>query len=890
MKDNNEAIVERESHVGVLFADIQNVSRLEDEEVEAYVNEILTPIADIVDKYERNGTKIIDLNTWGDAVFITTPNVLDLARLALELRDVFARNSANLSDNFPIRTALDWITTPIVRNPITKKNSCMGPRMVLAARLEPVTPANSIFVTSRFAGQLKAQHPHHVTFEGEDSPGKKKPLVHLCKFAYKIFLPKTIGDPHEVYSLHHSEEEPPVLWEDKEWSDRIKNIKSAGEEVVDAFQIESVRRARAIGHITIDPWLLRDPGSRHTSALKAIKKCKPGDEVCFISITCKSVLLHAEPAGGMEDITNSNFIASAIDRGVKIRGIVFDPYCEEALFRSEIEDDDKPDPADRLLTQDGKKVQEIIKRNHWQPILEKIRSNLELRKAQHGITFGLWLFKDKAIIEPYHFGKTIEGKTQHMCLFSQFTVHSEAKIEFNLLKSHFENVWVRSKDLWPHIHGRLPLPLKLHKKLETELRGARPLSRVVVHHLVSNTLKIGERMQEAFDAISEPLNINCQTLQARKGENLELFVRTDGVLFSPYVLFQLHGIEDEERILEYLLAAKPKGHLIAYVHRPEELILRFAQENECDYQSAKAKLADLLKDVSAVVLSGKCFIEEYQTMLPEVWVTSIPLGFVVRPLDEQVPLESRLDPQAMNFIGSSTTWGEMRHLEDLSNLIAEINGIPGMSTKVTGYAAGTRGPRCDLDAFCRLPENIVISNEEIREAFESLEFLDEEGFRAWLREKASGRCIVRARKDLVGGYEMESIAELGPQLSEWENRLIDFNLQLYHEILDEKRDPDRRGLPKVEYSGTLHKGAMHEIFVVFDSPAMDDVERDEGFQMIKVPSNRGEIDFQTAALRIADLIHSPSDRRAMIEHNRESTRKLGMNEIAYAFCCLFRNL
>ena len=115
-------------------------------------------------------------------------------------------------------------------------------------------------------------------------------------------------------------------------------------------------------------------------------------------------------------------------------------------------------------------------------------------------------------------------------------------------------------------------------------------------------------------------------------------------------------------------------------------------------------------------------------------------------------------------------------------------------------------------------------------------------------------------------------------------------MQLYHEILDDKRDPDKRGLPKVEYSGTLHKGAAHEIFVVFDSPAMGDVERGEGFQMIKVPKTHGVTDFQAAAKEIINLVQSPSKRESLIRGNMESTAKLGMNEVAYGYYRLFFEL
>ena len=403
-------------------------------------------------------------------------------------------------------------------------------------------------------------------------------------------------------------------------------------------------------------------------------------------------------------------------------------------------------------------------------------------------------------------------------------------------------------------------------------------------------------MQTAFDAIGGPLNLSVQTHQARTGDDIEFFVANSGIEQADFVLVQVHGIEGEERLLEPVLepvvTSMRSGKLIFYIHRPEELILRFALENNCNYRAAQGNLFTLLSQADAIVLSGECFVDVYQEIVPDVVVTSIPLGFVPRPDSEQADLDSRLKSDSVQFIGSSTTWGEMRHLEDLSDLISAVVAASDGTLKITGYAAGTyKSPHCDLNSFCRRPDVVPVSNQEIIDAYNAGQFQDEEGFRDWLNKKAPGKCIVRAKRHGSGDFEMESLPESEENLHLWENRLIDFNLQLYHEILDDKREPDRRGLPKVEYSGTLHKGAAHEIFVVFDSPAMkEDVEQLEGFQMIKVPTAGGHIDFQTAAKKIIDLGQSPSQRERFIRVNMENTGKLGMNEIAYAYCRLFLEL
>ena len=66
----------------------------------------------------------------------------------------------------------------------------------------------------------------------------------------------------------------------------------------------------------------------------------------------------------------------------------------------------------------------------------RIPNQLILKATNHGISFGLWLFHDMAIFEPYHFGKTRRGELVHMCQFSQFTILRERMIEYDMLKAH----------------------------------------------------------------------------------------------------------------------------------------------------------------------------------------------------------------------------------------------------------------------------------------------------------------------------------------------------------------------------------------------------------------------------------------------------------------------
>jgi len=436
-------------------------------------------------------------------------------------------------------------------------------------------------------------------------------------------------------------------------------------------------------------------------------------------------------------------------------------------------------------------------------------------------------------------------------------------------------------ELWPWHPTRLRAGIDLAK-----IAQGKPVP-IRLLHLVSNTLRSGPRLQKAFERLGRALPITAVTHTATSGQDLDQFLQAAGMLEAPFVLLQVHGTEREERLLERALKLKPPGTVVVYLHRPEELILRFAVEQACDYATAKLHLAQVLCQARAVVLPGECCLSEYQDMLPKTLVTAIPLGFA--------PPEGEADTAASEvregpiFVGSATTWGEMRHLEDLSHLVAALGPRTGPGT-VTGYASGKFDRHCDIEAFATRGDVVPLSNSDILAAMAEGRFGSEREFRLWLSQLAGGKTILRASLDEHGQVVAESLPEQYVDPRKWESRLVDFNLQLYWEILDHRREQARRGLPKVEYSGTLHKGHHHELFVVLASPAMEDVRRDECFRMIEVPLADGLPDFPSAAERIAELIHHPDLRVRELDENRKQTRALGMNEVALGFYLLLRHL
>jgi hypothetical protein len=427
---------------------------------------------------------------------------------------------------------------------------------------------------------------------------------------------------------------------------------------------------------------------------------------------------------------------------------------------------------------------------------------------------------------------------------------------------------------------RILKPLSLHSNLRKRLGKRRAKGAAIeILLIVSNTLKIGPRLQKAFVDIGKKLKIKARTFTNNSGKTPQSFLASIAPTKGSFTILQVHGKEDEGRLLDFVEEGNVGRNLIVYIHRPEELILRVALENQASYVQAKRLLAEKLKPARAVVLAGNCFVSEYQKFLPETIVVSIPLGFV-RPAFS-IDLNERMDSKGVFCIGSHTTWGEMRHIDDVLQVLKSINHHD-KTIKVIGCAMGSFDQNTFLELARENNDFLFLGNEEILDARRKRLFHNERTFREWLFQRSKGRLIVRA--NVKGDKPIpESFSKRYRSLYQWEKTLIDFDVQLYHEILDKKRDPSRRGLPKVEYSGTLHKFLFHSIFVVFDSSAMRDIMKNEGLKMILAKQKKGHTDFDGAAKEIIGLIKNRSKRRALLAHNSCISQTLGMNEVAFAF-------
>lgn len=394
-------IAELKSDLGaILFSDIKGFSRLTPDETRLFVHKVLPKIGKAVAEYRDN---LVEVNTWGDGMFLTSKSPVDLANLALKVRDIFRQcdwPNEGITLPLEIRMALHAGQLIQAPNPIKGPNvkGHFGTELNTCARIEPITPSNKIFATESFKKLVEGQKRANIIFDPIGS----------CT------LPKEGG----TVSLYH------LRWKDE--------------------QAYTTPPHRPEDDIQVRSWI--NQAERHDLLHERLRRCQSEENVRFISITGRSLLIPAEKPA--KSLLEEPF-PRAIKNQVTFKGIVLDPKSGEAVFRSSIESPEAKSQEERLLQVDAREVANIRQKYKEAGIAEDItRQHLKLKYTKRGLAFSLWLFNDLALIEPYHFGK--RPSVHHLCEFSQLIIprFSESGIPYELLESHFANLWNDPEAKW----------------------------------------------------------------------------------------------------------------------------------------------------------------------------------------------------------------------------------------------------------------------------------------------------------------------------------------------------------------------------------------------------------------------------------------------------------
>lgn len=140
--------------VGLLFADFASFRRLDEMMLPTYYRELMEPIAALID---RHGERVRVRKTWGDALHLVTDDAATAAQIAVEIQDFIEQRRLRHKDrlgDLELRIAAHYAPAYQGVDPIEQRDSCYGTQLLFAARIEPVAPPGTTYVTESFAAQL----------------------------------------------------------------------------------------------------------------------------------------------------------------------------------------------------------------------------------------------------------------------------------------------------------------------------------------------------------------------------------------------------------------------------------------------------------------------------------------------------------------------------------------------------------------------------------------------------------------------------------------------------------------------------------------------------------------------------------------------------------------
>lgn len=136
----------------IMFTDIKGFSSLNEKELEVFVKEVWPNAFKVFEKYSE---EILGFNTWGDAIFMVFKKT-SVIRAILNYRDYFRNTRFEDMGLKPlgVRIGCHYGEFYEVADSVTKRSDFIGTTINTAARVEPVTRINDIFVTQEFVDAI----------------------------------------------------------------------------------------------------------------------------------------------------------------------------------------------------------------------------------------------------------------------------------------------------------------------------------------------------------------------------------------------------------------------------------------------------------------------------------------------------------------------------------------------------------------------------------------------------------------------------------------------------------------------------------------------------------------------------------------------------------------
>jgi class 3 adenylate cyclase len=142
---------------GLMFTDYPGFSELDERVLPLFWEEIMMRAARMLRRFWH---VILQSNTWGDALYVVFQDAQSAAAAALDLCDQFAQvdcQALGVPEGTAMRVALHYGPTYVGHDPVTERANYYGAEVSRAARIEPVTPPGTVYVTEPFAAVLEME-------------------------------------------------------------------------------------------------------------------------------------------------------------------------------------------------------------------------------------------------------------------------------------------------------------------------------------------------------------------------------------------------------------------------------------------------------------------------------------------------------------------------------------------------------------------------------------------------------------------------------------------------------------------------------------------------------------------------------------------------------------
>jgi class 3 adenylate cyclase len=141
----------------LLFGDARGFSKLNDCQLRVFWDLVFGTAADVLGRFD---TEISYRNSWGDGLFAVFDHVDVAARCAIELQESIESidlAEADLPTDMAFRLSAHLGPVYPVHDPVQGVTSFLGSHISRTARIEPVTPPGTVYVTEAFAAALELQ-------------------------------------------------------------------------------------------------------------------------------------------------------------------------------------------------------------------------------------------------------------------------------------------------------------------------------------------------------------------------------------------------------------------------------------------------------------------------------------------------------------------------------------------------------------------------------------------------------------------------------------------------------------------------------------------------------------------------------------------------------------